>query len=116
MDSPPPFRQSPKPQERLLPFDQQRAQNEALTRQVQRVESVALLSRQSQAYGLHSRQVRNRSIPPRYALPIVVFFFCAFVLPFMGIPGELALTFGVGTAIALFFIALVGDVKRSIHK
>jgi hypothetical protein len=120
MQSPPPFRQAPPPKEQLLSPERARAQNEALARQVGRAEMALIQARQQHQNQVQPQPVtwghHGESVPWRYVVPVLICVLAVFLLPKVGVTMGRAALIGGLSALALFAVALVQDVRRWLHK
>ncbi len=120
MESPPPFRKAPPPKEQLLSPERARAQNDALARQVERAELAMVRARlQRESHDQPQRvtwTTQGQSIPWRYVVPVFVCLLAVFLLPRVGVSLGRAALIGGLSALALFSIAFVQDVRRWLHK
>lgn len=119
MESPPPFRQAPPPKEQLLSPERARAQNEALARQVSRAEMALIQARQQHQDHAQPQLVtwkHHGPVPWRYVVPVIICVLAVFLLPKVGVTVGRAALIGGLSALALFSVALVQDVRRWLHK
>lgn len=116
MDSPTSFRKPPRQKERLLDPEVAKAQNEALSRQIERAESASLRYQHMRQGGTVDLHRHGGSLPWRYFLPVAVGFGIVFLGPRLGMPMGRALLIGVLSGLILVAFVFAQDVYRWLSK